>query len=550
MTHHPLKFTELRLHIAQYLPLSDHKACALVSKAWYDDFQSLVWKRLSLGIPVQSTRLSSSSLGGQSQQRVREVNDLCKNAHLVKHLTAWIIHEIAKEQYETLFERFDHLVTLEAWASDRDGWEAFKKLIRRNDGLQQVKLNDSSRHWRNIADPDLHTALSEGKHVQLRRLDITCETTVASLLSILEACPALDELIVDRSLATRSEIERDNDCKKQEEEEGYTSLPIPSTTTTTTSVSTFSLQQFLVKANVSDSALIDLLKRCPRLWRLGFNALTDVVHQGICTLLQAGLLPNLNTVHFARQFLSCPRHSDILFSVLPQQLREVEIEDPYPDMVVALYERQGQTLERIRLSNVPDPIGFAGFLVLCPKLKQVEVSMSGQGYADLRYLIASPWACLDLEVLDVKSLGLSKEVPSSDPGATLPEWIFGLAADEKNEDAPGCPEWEQAQIVFMKRLGEMSKLRKLKIGDAESSLTWSLSTGFAYLAELSALEEADLGARSKVDSIAELEFMKDCWPNLQKMASAELAPGERKWLDENWPELIVETKAASGSAQE
>ncbi|KAF9944632.1 hypothetical protein BGZ70_004476 [Mortierella alpina] len=550
MTHHPLEVPELRLHIAQYLPLADHKACALVCKAWYDDFQSLVWERLSLGIPVRSTRLSSSSLDDQIQPRVREVNDLYKNAHLVRHLTAWITHDIAKEQYETLFERFGHLVTLEARASDRDGWEAFKKLIQRNDGLQQIKLNDSSRHWRNIADPDLHTALSEGNHAQLHRLDITCETTVASLLSILEACPALDELIVDRSLATRSEIEQDSDYKKQEEEEGYTSLPIPTTTTTTTSASTFPLQQFLVKANVSDPALIDLLKRCPRLWRLGFNALTDMVHQGICNLLQAGLLPNLNTVHFASQFLSCPRHSDILFSVLSQQVREVEIEDPYPDMVVALYGRQSQTLERVRLSNVPNPIGFVGFLVHCPKLKQVEVSMSGQGYADLRYLIASPWVCLDLEVLDVKSLGLSKEISFSDLGAPLPEWILELAADEKNEDAPGRPEWEQAQIVFMKRLGEMSKLRKLNIGDTESSLTWSLSTGFAYLAELSALEEFNLGARSKVDSIAELEFMKDCWPNLQKMISAELAPGERKWLDENWPELIVETKAANGSEQE
>ncbi|KAG0050809.1 hypothetical protein BGZ90_006942 [Linnemannia elongata] len=547
MTHHPLELSEVRLHIAQYLPLADHKACALVRKEWYDDFQPLIWQRLSLGIPVQSMRLSSSSLDDKTQQRVREVDDLYKNAHLVKHLTAWIVHETAKEQYETLFERFDHLVTLEAWASDRDGWEAFKELIRRNDGLQQVKLDDFSRVWRNIADPDLHTALSEGKHTQLRRLDITCETTVASLLSILEACPALDELIVDRSLATRSEIKQDSD---QQEGEGYTSLPIPLTTPPTASAPTFSLQQLLLKANVSDPAFIDLLKRCPRLWRLGFNAMTDVIHQGICTLLQAGLLPNLNTVHFARQFFSCPRHSDILFSVPPQQLKEVEIEDPYPDMVAALYELHSETLERVRFSHVPNPVGFTGFLLRCPKIKQLEVSVGGQEYADIRYLIASPWACLDLEVLEVKSLGLSKEVPSSDVEAPLPEWILELAADEKNEYAPGCPEWEQAQIVFMKRLGEMSKLRKLKMGDAKSSLTWSLSTGFAYLAELWALEEVDFGAQSKVDSIAELEFMKDCWPNLQKMVSAELAPGERKWLDENWPELTVETKAASGSAQE
>src|SRR5690349_12753770 len=105
MTHHPLELSEVRLHIAQYLPLADHKACALVRKAWYDDFQPLIWQRLSLGIPVQSIRLSSSSLDDQTQQQVREVDDLYKNAHLVKHLTAWIVHETAKEQYETLFER-------------------------------------------------------------------------------------------------------------------------------------------------------------------------------------------------------------------------------------------------------------------------------------------------------------------------------------------------------------------------------------------------------------------------------------------------------------
>ncbi|KAG0209057.1 hypothetical protein BGX28_000157 [Mortierella sp. GBA30] len=545
-----LELSELRVHIAQYLPLADRKACALVRKAWYDDFQPLIWERLSFHIPVQRTRSSSSSLDDQIQQRVREVDDIYKNAHLVKHLTVRIIHETAKELYEILLVRFDHLVTLEAWASDRGGWEALKNLIRRNERLRQVKLNDSSRHWCNIADPDLHTALSEGKHTQLRRLDITCETTVASLMRILEACPALDELIVDRSLATRSEIEQDGVFEKLEEEDD-TSTPLPSTTTTSTSASTLPLQQFFLKANVSDPALIDLLKRSPRLWRLGFNAMTGVIHKGIRMLLQAGLLPNLKTVHFAPQFFSCPRHSDIMLSVPLQQLREVEIEDTYTDLIIALFERQAQTLERIRFSRVCNPIDFAGYLIHCPQLKQVEVSMTGgQTYADIRYLIASPWACLDLEVLIIESLGLSKEGPPSYPRAPPPEWILELTAEEKNEYAPGRPEWEQAQIVFMKRLGEMSKLRKFKIGDHESSLTWSLSTGFAYLAELSSLEEFDLGAGSKVDSIAELEFMKDCWPNLQKMVSAELAPGERKWLDENWSKLIVvETKAASGSAQ-
>ncbi|KAF9135553.1 hypothetical protein BGW39_002301 [Mortierella sp. 14UC] len=68
---HPLRLPELRMLIGQYLPRKDILACILVCKAWHADFQSLLFRSITLD---------------EATIRVISREALHQHAHLIRHL--------------------------------------------------------------------------------------------------------------------------------------------------------------------------------------------------------------------------------------------------------------------------------------------------------------------------------------------------------------------------------------------------------------------------------------------------------------------------------
>ncbi|KAF9542188.1 hypothetical protein EC957_002270 [Mortierella hygrophila] len=68
---HPLRLPELRILIGQYLPQRDILACILVSKAWHADFQSLLFRSITL---------DDATIHAISKEALHQ------HAHLIRHL--------------------------------------------------------------------------------------------------------------------------------------------------------------------------------------------------------------------------------------------------------------------------------------------------------------------------------------------------------------------------------------------------------------------------------------------------------------------------------
>ncbi|KAF9969101.1 hypothetical protein BGZ75_003141, partial [Mortierella antarctica] len=135
------------------------------------------------------------------------------------------------------------------------------------------------------------------------------------------------------------------------------------------------------------------------------------------------------------------------------------------------------------------------------------------------------WICSELEEL-VMSVGMDRL--QSD---------LHVEQDDPKAEA-------EAEMKFMSRLGELTKLRGVRLRDDKGVqlMSWQLTRGLAHLAGLTQLRKLDLGRVASErfqQGIPELEFMKEHWPHLNTLARPPLvyAPELVQWLKENWPQL-------------
>ncbi|KAF9157755.1 hypothetical protein DFQ26_008398 [Actinomortierella ambigua] len=234
---------------------------------------------------------------------------------------------------------------------------------------------------------------------------------------------------------------------------------------------------------------------------------------------------------------------------------------------------------------------LAEFFYQCPRLKSLRVR--SQTPFEARYLLRpEPWACTDLEELQLpivlrsqrhwadrarrrqrsqRNDGDGDGRDGGGEGATArgggsiqqnssPEcWedLLLLGQAEKEAVAPGRDEREQAEILWMQRLGRLHRLREARFGVEDvgmpskytlSCLSWTLSKGLGELGSLTRLQRLDLGEAPLLMDVPEFVFMKKHWSSFvyldygslwDRRFGTETTVARDQWLCENWPELVV-----------
>ncbi|KAG0237600.1 hypothetical protein BGW42_000427 [Actinomortierella wolfii] len=317
--------------------------------------------------------------------------------------------------------------------------------------------------------------------------------------------------------------------------------------------------------------------------------LTDIhadVGMPVCKVIEDGRLPNLTSLMLGSGHYNPGLHRAVLEALPPHQIKNLHLQDIDADDIQLLVRRQHQSLEDMHLdlnyhtlaNSPPDHhIGqYASILDIlssCARLRELTIEPGGNRVVDIRHLIAKPWVCTKMEALEIP-LALSR--------SAINNVLSQLSDDEKKEAAirqiaqdndhnqpleeegeeggqdvgevdvqEQRQEWEQCEVVFMKRLGELHKLRELNLqgiynplaGVAPSfeSMTWTLANGLGYLKNLKSLEYLDLGTGPYYQGVQEFEWMKQHWPNLRDFHFSYTESVEVfDWIHKHWPELRFE----------
>ncbi|KAF9162484.1 hypothetical protein DFQ26_003506 [Actinomortierella ambigua] len=127
----PMDLTEIRLHVGSYLSGADHKACAIVCKAWHRDFQSLVWKSLN----------ARRSLLLSLTQRKKWLSSVRANAHWVRHLLYPHDTRDSEELDFILLNRCRSLQSIVMSAKGLVEWQKLNKLVSLNSSVSHVLVD-------------------------------------------------------------------------------------------------------------------------------------------------------------------------------------------------------------------------------------------------------------------------------------------------------------------------------------------------------------------------------------------------------------------------
>ncbi|KAF9356311.1 hypothetical protein BGX34_009997 [Mortierella sp. NVP85] len=238
----------------------------------------------------------------------------------------------------------------------------------------------------------------------------------------------------------------------------------------------------------------------------------------------------------------------LLGATPPHQLRKVRLGAMDTECAAMLIQQQYQSLESLVVNFLWDHIGaLADILATCSKLKHLDF----EPFVDIRTLVDSqrPWVCTELEVFE-GYFGLS---PYENDDARR-----SRHKDEEDEkvNVSDPVTLDQVESLFMQRLGQLTKLRRL-VQDYDSlgylfdndmgsdTMAWTLSSGLTHLANLVNLQWLEFVDRNLPTGIGipELLFMKQHWHSVQGLACYKLDVAEvEEWLAAEWPQLKVKMR--------
>lgn len=521
---HPLTLPEVRIIVSQYLDFTSRKACALVSKAWHADFRPSVWERVF--IPGLMDRARTKEDKRALLTSVRN-NIHCIKQYSYSAYSEYSYQDVFYELHQLFLDQCHSLVSIEVATRYSSYWETFLALIKQNkQDLRYLHLQAEGQVERHWTDRQVHTLLAG--HSNLRRLTLNCVSTISGLIQALAACPSLRELLVRNHLGPdRYDCYEEGVGRRLINYDDIKDLP---------QLATHNLQTLDLNS-CADDELGSLLATCPKIDSLSLRIGLLTSHNLLATMASHPLY-SLCTLKL-RYYDGMPKIKSILAAFPPHQLHDVSLLGVEANDVQQLVECQHKSLMAIDIHSIRwwPYQEVLTLLASCPLLKTITVTTNS--VVDIRYLISRPWICSNLEVFEI-ALGLDR--------ASADLELLSHASVEKEEVAPGRDECEQAEMVFLKQLGQLTKLRDLTFNHchqdskepAQSCLTWRLSRGLGSLAGLSQLERLQLGRGPFLPGIAEVEFMKAHWQNLWQLGCERPNSDEMQgWMQESWPSMKV-----------
>jgi len=525
MTSHATDLPELKQHIARHLDFATLKACSLVCRAWHLDFYPVLWDRFTYRIP--------KSLLESPEEYATWLDFTSKNAYLFRHIYGEnIIRPMPPEIRDILLDRCHGLITIEvsiAGTKDLDHvrhWEeTLRPLVERNKAsLQRLLLREVEQiSMASFKLPSLLAGLP-----RLQSLELKIGSTLEDMIPILEACPTSLEHLDLRILrstqrirlvtnATPSRLKHLSIHGKCEDEDLAELL---------SRVATHSLESLLIHATINNQFFLPM---SPTL-KDTLSRLTDLD------------IMRLHPDHFSA-FLT------LLAAIPPHQLRKINTGPMNTECVAMLIQEQHQSLESLVGTFQAVHSGALGdILASCRKLKNLvfraELSMDIRTWIDPQ----RPWVCTELEVFEghfgLPPVPRPSDLNMNDAGHS----------EQKQEEDENVATTDQVENIFMERLGQLTRLRRLAQGFGmwryyafstmyemnKNVMAWTLSSGLRHLKDLVNLRwlefyEEDLPASI---GIPELMFMKQHWHNLQGLACLNINATEiEEWLATEWPEL-------------
>jgi len=528
---------ELRQHIAPHLDLVTLKACSLVCRAWRLDFHSVLWERFSYKVP----RSCTESL----EEHVAWLDITSKKAHLFRH----IYHKEYRRAIDPgvrdiLLDRCHGLITIEAFVAGirildpvRYWEETLRPLIEQNKAsLRRLQLL-SPCSWipmTTLPLPNLLAGLP-----RLQSLELGMASTLQGLLPILDACSTSLECLDLRSNLRRR--------IKDTDQQNSLSQPLHQATTTTPP----RLKHLGIHGACYDGTLGDILSHLA-IHSLESLLVNDIIDNQLSVQAPPTLRDTLSRLTELDIKGLRPNHASAFLVLLgatpPHQLRKVRLGTMDTECAAMLIQQQYQSLESLVVNFLWGHTGaLADILATCSKLKHLDF----EPFVDIRTLVDSrrPWVCTELEVFE-GYFGLSP-YENDDAGRSRHK-------DEEDDKVTASDPvtLDQVESLFMQRLGQLTKLRRL--GQSynimgyffdndmgSDNMTWTLSSGLTHLADLVNLQWLEFvdGNLPTGIGIPELLFMKHHWHSLQGLACYNMDITEvEEWLAAEWPQLKVKLR--------
>jgi len=442
MARHATDLAELRQHIARYLDLDTLKACSLVCKAWHLDFHSVLWECFSYKPP--------KDLSESSEEYATWLDITSRKAHLFRHIYHKEYRKFIPPRIRgILLSQCHGLITIEAFIDGIKGqgpsrnWEeTLRFLIERNkDSLRRLQLRELAMSpITSLKLPSLLAGLS-----RLQSLDLGMTYTLEDLFTVMDACPTSLERL---TLSSRVLMRTVKPGGSTQDPQNLTSQPPP----------LLRLKHLMIQTAGFDEILEGLLSHIAvhSLESLQVEATIDSQFSLPVPPTLRDTLSRLTDLHIHhRRPYDNPVYLVLLGAIPPHQLRKVYLGTMDTECTDMLVKQQHQSLESLGVKFLRGHgEALADVLTTCRKLKRLD--FWGEPLVDIRALIdpLRPWVCTELEVFE-GLFGLSPPPPLS-----FAE-ISSKQEDREEEEDGKVLTLEQAENLFMQRLGGLTKLRRL-----------------------------------------------------------------------------------------
>ncbi|KAF9968182.1 hypothetical protein BGZ73_000238, partial [Actinomortierella ambigua] len=222
-----------------------------------------------------------------------------------------------------------------------------------------------------------------------------------------------------------------------------------------------------------------ILKRCPALEFIDFGGMSYLDDASLDILRSSDSLPRLSTLS-----ITGVDSTPILMALArPPWILHLRLVCPWHGSLSVIAEHYAQHLQNLDLTSVNCDIHCPMVLFAkCSALKTLNIRALGTTAFDLRRFIDQPWACTQLEELEIPITleERSQRSPTSSMGGMVNEVHRAVPQTRKQAQS----ELEQIEASFMERLGCLTQLRRLalhprtKFGRAsEDKMLWQLRTG-------------------------------------------------------------------------
>ncbi|KAF9968906.1 hypothetical protein BGZ73_009051 [Actinomortierella ambigua] len=513
---------ELRSMVAHHLSGHDLRACALVCKAWHETFTSQLWLKFEISNKISYAFCRSSTTSGQRDA-------IIKNSHRIRRLRMYGVGETHETRR-----------LLELFVSNCTSLVAFTYVVPSYEWIQKEISNDDLVHELIMLNPGLQRLLTSAVSClqppqlstlsYLRVLEICPELSVHDAIIILAKLQSLHDLTLYKSFSPHNRLSPNtSDHDQMQLSSSSLSSPSPSS----------SLQRLTLCVARDVSNLAYFLEQCPNLGHLCFKFMRRGHHSAI-GVLRPGLLPHLNSLSLNND----NNETDIpmiVEALRSQSVKNFNFRNLSRSGLLSFAQYHAQRVERLILTTpYTEDRSLAVVLTQFPSLRILKVSTVGGDHIDLRHLINEPWKCTLLEELE---LPIKLDRP-------YPVYYLERVAADANEDLAKTfemTEWQQVEAVFMKRLGSLTRLRRLELKSSikpllepSSGMSWQLTTGLGHLQQLGRLETLKLIFYEYVQGIPEFQWMKQHFKNLSTLVVYDIGDNnKREWMSKYWPELCV-----------